>query len=291
MRKSILLLVATMMVSYSCYAQAYNLTDTELKQHLNFSITSNHESTHYIRPLVINAKNISGKRIKVTIDNGLIFVPEDKDFQPFVITRQEVITLNPGQQVKRELYGMCTNSSLSSPYDELTYVVGERADSSLVRLTRWIEKDSLYNAEAQYAVWALTCNRRLEDIVGFDTLLVNDFIHYLADVTKQETPPPPDPNDYRRNYYYTKYKRTMSGEFNCSYPDTRAVSIAMFNKDNVIVRELYNNPEMPPGNHKLSFEFDASVYDDDYYFIRVIENGSISIDLKLETLKQPGGQG
>lgn len=291
MKTSFLLVMTLFVVIESGVSQVLNLTDAGINKQIEFKITGNLESTHYIKPLVINAKNLTGRQITLKIENGLIFNPEQENYQPIVVTREELITLLPDQTVEKEIYGMCINSYLNAPDEELTYHPAAIADSNLVNLTRWIEKDSLYNTEAQYAVWALTNDKELEEIAGFDTTLVDQLVNYVAEVTDQEPPPPPDEDDYLRNYYSKSFTRKMSGEFSCYYYDTRSVSIAMFNKDGVVVRELYNNPQMPAGDHRLTFEFDATIYDDDYYFIRVIENGNIAINMKMENPKRTDTRG
>jgi len=290
MKKSLFLLFLVATVAYS-QPKVVKLNDPLLQNQVAFQITGNPDSPHYVRPLILKAKNISSSPVTIQIENGLMLTPEDVDFQPIVITREELIALKPDQEITKELYGMCTKSFLVSPRDDIAYIPGALADTDLIRLTKMIGKDSLQNIEAQHAVWAIVDDMPIEDIAGFDTTLVSDLVEVVADVTGQMIPEPPAEDDYRRNYYSRNFSRRMSGEFNCTYYDTRSVSIAMFNKDGVVVRELYNNPQMLPGHHVLEFEFDATHFNDEYYFIRVIDDGEISINMKIETLGNPGGRG
>ena len=63
---------------------------------------------------------------------------------------------------------------------------------------------------------------------------------------------------------------------------TSAVTIGLFNEDNIIVRELLNKPQTPRGEHKLNFEFDMAAYTDPVYFVRLIIDGEIKLSFKLE---------
>ncbi len=288
----IALLSALAIISYKpVTGQTHNLSDPEINSYINFTITGNPGSTHYISPLILNARNISANPVQVIIENGQIFSPERYGFQPFVIVREEVLTLSPGESINKELYGMCMDSKLRAPRSATVYRVTAKADSALLALTQKIERESLFTTEAQYAVWALTSNHSLADVVGFDTALVSDLVGFLAETTGQELPPAPTEDDYLRNYHHTAYrfKRTMGGEFTARSHKVRSLSIAMFNADDVVVRELYNNPELQPGSHKLTFEFDATVYDEDHYFVKVIEDGTVIMNMKVETPIPPGG--
>lgn len=290
MKNSLFLLFFVAIVA-SAQPPVVKFNDPNLKNRVEFQITGNPDSPHYVRPLLLKATNISAVPITFQIDNGMMLNPEDDGFQPIVITREELIALKPGQKVVTELYGMCTEASLMAPLDEIVYHPGGMADTGLVKLTSRIGKDSLHNIEAQFAVWGIADDMPIDDIAGFDTTLVNDLVEIVAEVTGQMIPEPPAEDDYRRNYYSRNFSRKMGGEFKCTYYDTRSVSIAMFNKDGVVVRELYNNPQMPPGHHVLEFEFDATHFNDEYYFIRVIDDGEVSINMKIETLGTPGGRG
>nr|NQU88827.1 hypothetical protein [Bacteroidota bacterium] len=82
--------------------------------------------------------------------------------------------------------------------------------------------------------------------------------------------------------YCTSYKVKMGGEFQYDLYETRSITIAMFDKDNIVVRELYKNQEVLPGPHHLKFNFDATAFEDEYYFVKVIDNGEIVINMKID---------
>jgi len=81
----------------------------------------------------------------------------------------------------------------------------------------------------------------------------------------------------------------MSGEFSYNLYENRSITIAMFDKDNIVVRELYKNTVEKPGDHKLKFEFDATAYTDDFYYLKVIDNGDVAIEMKVEIPKRDRG--
>jgi hypothetical protein len=220
----------------------------------------------------------------------LVLQANDSSYQNFVVTKEEILSLKPGQVTEIQLYAMCLESYDASPDVTSVYHPSKLADSSLLGLTRKIEKEELFNFEAQTAVWALSCKYPIDYITGFDTVLTRQLIGYVADETGQELPPPPAPDDYERNYYSTStYKLKMSGEFSYNLYENRSITIAMFDKDNIVVRELYKNTVEKPGDHKLKFEFDATAYTDDFYYLKVIDNGDVAIEMKVEIPKRDRG--
>jgi hypothetical protein len=290
MRAFIFIISVIVLFPFAGKSQTRSLTEAEKQKLIQFSIHGNEGSTHYIRPLLLEVKNISNSITNLKVENGLVLQANDSSYQNFVVTKEEILSLKPGQVTEIQLYAMCLESYDASPDVTSVYHPSKLADSSLLGLTRKIEKEELFNFEAQTAVWALSCKYPIDYITGFDTVLTRQLIGYVADETGQELPPPPAPDDYERNYYSTStYKLKMSGEFSYNLYENRSITIAMFDKDNIVVRELYKNTVEKPGDHKLKFEFDATAYTDDFYYLKVIDNGDVAIEMKVDIPKRDRG--
>jgi len=291
MKNSLVFLLVLLLWAFAGHAQVRSLSNPEQLKGVTFSIRGNPESTHYMRPLVLRAKNNSAKEVQVKIDNGLMLIAGDEAYQNFVVTDEEILAIGPGRMMEKEIGAMCTESYDAAPDGDVVYAVGSLADTSLLKLTQRIERDSLYGYEAQTAVWALCGNRGLDEIVGYDTTLTRQLTEYVAEATGREMPPPPAEDDYLRNYYapVTTYKLTMTGEFSYNLFDESAIIIALVNKDNVVVRELFNNPKEKPGDYKRTYTFDATAYTDDFYFVKMIENGEVVVNMKIDTPKRDRG--
>lgn len=291
MKKSIVLLLCVTFWASSIYAQVKSLSNPDELKGIVFSVRGNPESTHYHKPLILNVINNSAREVQLKIDNGLMMIAGDESYQNFVVTDEETVAIGPGKTIEKEITALCTESNDAAPGQEVAYKVGTFADSSLLALARKIEKDEIWGYEAQTAVWALCGGRQLEDIVGYDTTLTRQLTEFVAAATGQEMPPPPDEDDYLRNYYapVTTYKLTMSGEFSYNLFNESSIIIALFNKDNVVVRELFNNPSENPGDYKRKYSFDATAYTDDFYYVKMIENGEVVLNMKIDTPKRNRG--
>jgi len=290
MRAIIFIISVVFLLPFTAKSQTLNLTTAEKQNLIRFSINGNESSTHYIRPLLLHMQNISNVNASIKIDNGLVLQASDSGFQNFVVTKEEFLALKPGEEKEIQLYAMCLESSDASPNQSSLYRPSSLATTELLGLTRRIEKEELFNYEAQTAVWALSCKYPIDFITGFDTVLTRQLIKYVADATGQPIPPAPAPDDYERNYYSTStYKLKMGGEFSYNLYENHSITIAMFDKDNIVVRELYKNPKEKPGDHKLKFEFDATAYTDDFYYLKVIDNGDVAIEMKVDIPKRNRG--
>jgi len=250
---------------------------------ISCSVKVNPGSTHYIKPLAITVKNNKSTPIALKVPNGMQFFPLDSSYQNLITTQEELLTLNPEKSVTIPLYAMCTEHSDRAPAPDVHYNLGKQANDKVTKLTQYIEKQKLHDPLGQSAVWAMTSGTPLEDITGFDTTAARQLIKYVANALGKPIPPPPAPDDSRRNYYSTNYSRTMSGYFNYNFPKTMAVTIALFNKDNIVVRELYRNTKETPGSHKLEYKFDATLYNDSFYYLRLIADGEIILSSTVKT--------
>ncbi len=275
--------------AFIAHAQVMNLSHPESLRGVGFSIKGYSGASHYHSPLKIKLKNHTTDPQTVQIDPGQIMISKIESKQNFVITKQEIIALAPKQSRTINLHAMCIERSDGAPNDYTSYDPGPMADSNLRMLVEKIAADGLYGYEAQTAVWVMVGDYSLNQIVGFDTTAVRNLAYLVADAQGVEPPPPPDPDDYTRNYYTTSYtyKIRMGGEFSYNLYEEREIIIAMFDVDGIVVRELYKDQNCPAGDHNMEFDFDATEYTDDKYFVRLIEDGEIMLELEVNVPERP----
>jgi len=256
------------------------------------TITGNKESTHYIKPIFIDVKNKRNVPVSIKISNGMQFEPTDSSYQNMIVTRQELFALNPGGSIKIPLYAMCTENHDRAPNETTFYKPLKTAKGNLLKLTQMVESKKIFDPLGQSAVWAMTYNSPLEDIVGYDTTTARQLVRFVAVALGKKAPPPPHLDDTYRNYYapVESYKVTMSGKFEYKFNKPKAITIAMFNKDNIVVRELFRNPRVEPGLHVLEYKFDATQYKDEFYYIRLLADGDILLTGKMNMNKDDGDE-
>lgn len=251
-------------------------------KNVTFEVVGNQESTHYMQPVKIAITNTSNELLTIRIPNGQLFKTTSEDVQDVIITREELIALGPGQKQTLPLYAMCVQQNKSGANDFESYELGEMATGNLAKLSQEIEKRKDFNTLGQYAVWTLTDGDHLNNISGFDreeALYLKTFVAGLMGVPVPEY----DPDDYLTNYENPGLiQRAVKSRFKFRFSEESAVTIAMFDEDNIVVRELYNNPNEPAGEHYLEFEYDVEVYTDKAYYVRLIRDEEIKVSMKME---------
>lgn len=246
---------------------------------ISCNFQGNDESPHYYQPVVANFTNLTNETFNIRIANGLTFKSKSDEHQDVVITQEELITMAPTESSKKPLFGMCIQKYNRAPSASTEYILNGMSSENLNVLTKKIEKLQSYDTAGQNAIWNLTDDGSLADIVGYDIdagAPLRNYMAELLDIPEEEIPVFTSPEE-------TLIKRTAGGNFKYKFSKTSAVTIGMFNDKDIIVKELFNNPETPAGEHHLEYEFDTLVHPDDVYYIRLIINGQIKINFEMKT--------
>ena len=260
--------------------ETYDLATAVEKNLIRCTITGNDESPHYYQPISIDITNLTDKEIIITIPNGQKFKTEKN--QDIVITREEMIAVSGKGSVKQPMFGMCIQKYNAAPDSNEIYTIGGLATGNLASLTTEIQKQEAFNTIGQYSIWTLTDDNTLTDIDGFDVKEASLMREYVAELLDLPVPEIVPSNFIPEESEPILTKRSVGGKFRYKFSKTSAVTIGMFNDKNIIVKELYNNPTTKPGEHHLSYEFDTMIYPDEIYYIRLIIDGQIKLNMEMK---------
>lgn len=242
-------------------------------------IHGNSTSTHYLEPVVAIFTNLSDESVSFVIDNGDMFIPSDSAYQNIVATRQETVELKPKEKKVIKIKGMCTEQSDMSGNDNISYSFKPSGNENLRKLAAYIGENKYQTSAAQYAVWSLMNNNDINSIYSSDSTEETNLKKFMASLTgktyKVKT------NDYRYNYY-SPPREKVGGNFEYNFSRPQDVQIAMFDKNGILVRELFNQKKVAPGEHQLNFEFDSSVSTDDVYFFKLIAMNEVLVSQKWD---------
>ena len=277
-----MILFCTLLIS-TISAKEVTLTEAIKNKLVECTITGNPNGTHYSKPLLIKLKNLKSD-VTINVDNGLIFNAEDSSYQDIVVTSNLMVYLKQGQSKTYVVEGMCIEEHNSAPRNTVVYKTGPMADEKLKKLTLFIQEKKYFNQTAQQAVWVMRGSRNINNISGYSTDGWEEIVKYTASLLNVPVPEKPKFDDYERNYNASPSKLTMQGSFEIDYPVKSKATVGMFNKQGIIVRELYNNPEHPAGLRKIEFEFDASYFTDPVYDFKMIINGEVLMEQEIKIL-------
>jgi len=262
-------------------AQPVTYDDALALKKITATAYANGGSTHYQQPVVVELKNITAENLEVTLPVGRYFKSEDTTDQNFVSTEPLLFTLAPGQVQKLPVSAMCVNHHKGAPGTGMAYAIKKPATEKLAKTADYIYRRRLSGSYlGQTVMWCVSDGEPLEDVFGYERTEVDDALKFLSALTGKAIPKPPAADDYIHNPRAAP-KIRVGGNFEFRFSQPKAVHIAMFDGQNIAVRELYNNPNEPAGEHKVSFEFDGSVYNQGTYYIRFLADNRILMQQKM----------
>ncbi|MGQ3014790.1 MAG: hypothetical protein ACT6QS_13860 [Flavobacteriales bacterium] len=266
--------------------QWFQATPVELgtalaQKKIQAEVVSNSKSAHYQNPVLLTLRNTSSGSLEVNIPAGSLFTPGDTTHQGYMSNRDMLVQLAPGESKSVAVSAMCIHAHRASPFNEAPYKYAGKATGKLLQVAELVRDMELYESvTGQLAVWTVSDNEPLEDVTSFNENTRSGLVNRLAAITGRPVPPPPAPDDYERNLQVNP-RIKIGGNYDFRLSSTKAIHIAMFNSQNVVVRELYNNPAEPPGQKHIDFFFDADIYQDEVYYFRLLADGVIKLETEM----------
>lgn len=269
------LIIATLLFYCHCtFADTLTLSQALKSNKVKCNFEGNSNSTHYLNPLQVSLISNENKTHTIVIETGQQFVSSDSSLQNLVIVKRETILLAPYQKKTSLLSAMCIEEYDAAPRNNIAYAEGKMSTGFLLELAKLIDKQKYFDIAAQQAIWCLTNKASIENIDGFDSAEVRALQQLVSKATGQAMP------KYvaSKNYSQPVITDSLEGSFTYNVRENSNVLIAMFDKDNRVVRELYRNNNESTGKKNFHFAFDSSIYRDEVYYIRLLINGEKRIE-------------
>lgn len=252
-----------------------------LKQHLiTVSGQYNEKSVHYLRPVVLTIVSLVSKPLKLKIESGDLMEPADSNCQTMMVVRDTFFVIK--QKSVIEPYAMCIEPSDGAGRAGLKYTFIPNKNLKLIEIAKFINDNKYHDGIGQQAVWCVADKHKsLLDINGYDSISRLKLITRVVAITGKKMP---SKNELRQGYenYIRIPQETLGGSFEFKFSDTKKVHIAMFNAQGIVVRELYYNANEKSGVHKINFEFDYTVYTDEYYDIKLIADDEVMLTSRVD---------
>ena len=257
-----------------------------LKKALELNIVSatikgNDESPHYFNPLILELKNLTHVSLSILIMPGDIFKSDDPEYQDILITKFERIEIKAGTTLRIPLFGMCIQEFNSAPGSEQKYSLAERGGDDLSLLANRINKEKAFNIAAQQAVWSVTDGYPLDKIGNLSDEQSDQAREMVAGLESSDTTVTRGLT-IRRNNNNGLIKRQMDGNFKYRISKESEVHIALFNEQNIVVKELFNDTAVTAGEHDFRYTMNEYIDPTKYYYVRLIIDGEIKINFEMK---------
>ncbi|MEZ4979917.1 MAG: hypothetical protein R2772_11570 [Chitinophagales bacterium] len=267
-------------LTFTQAAFAVNIIQAAKNNQISYSIYGNADGTHYHTPVMIEVQNLTSTNLNLDLDNGYMLEAEDSSNQNFVLTQDLIFVLKPKEKKQLPIYAMCIERGDAAPDVEDSYRFSSKANPDLVLFSDFIEKQKLFEPTAQFLMWDLADGDYYADnpITGFELdgdgnvyavsqIGSNKVILGSADEMEEEE---------------STYQKLVHGSFTMNLSKPKNIHIAMFNANNVIVKELYRNPKTPTGTTELEYSFDSLEYPEPEYFVKLIIDGEVQFARRIQ---------
>lgn len=263
----------------SSILQAQTISDLQKSGSIKCYTIGNDSSVHYAKPLAIRLVNAAKTKLDVKIPAGFVFVATDSSYQNIVITESVVATLQPGQTKQISLRGMCMERSDHAPSGTCHYNPEKMASEKIVKLAQFIEKNKFWSPAGQNAMWTLINDEPLYAISSLDTTQAAILQKYLSELTGKKIEEIPEDQSYLYDYQVKPHKVIVGGEVEFDMKHKIMVVWALYSEDGILLREMYNGPV--EGHQTLSFEYDAEVYSDPVYYLKLVADDKVLYNKRL----------
>ncbi|MCE3280998.1 MAG: hypothetical protein K0S44_3189 [Bacteroidetes bacterium] len=231
----------------------------------------------------MKVQNLSNESLCLKVETGRRFDSKIDTQQDILVTKEENMMLAAKQQKTCDVFGMCCQANNSSPAANSIFNVGKMADSSLIKLAMFIDKNNYHtDYSAQQAVWSVSDNNSIGSIDGAKDEDVKKLRNYVSQLTGRPIP-----------LYNVHYKQqddmsvagrvvNIDGVFKYELNIDNKVTIAIYNSEGKIVQLLIQNQPHEDGEYKLFYTFNTSKLPSGTYYARMSTDGAVVKEEKID---------
>lgn len=228
-------------------------------------------------------QNLTNKKLDLRLEAGRRLDSKHQNEQDILVTKEQEIFVNANQLKSVNVFGMCCQAHNSSPGEKHEYEVGHLADSSLVKLAMFIDKNKYYAASsAQQSVWVVSDNNSIGCINDDDKEVKNNLRIFVSQLTGK--PIPLYDVTYQSGNDGSAMGRAVriEGIFDYSLPTTCHATMAIYNESGEIVQLIFKDLQSDKGEYKHYYTFRTKDLPQGTYYARVNADGMLQKQMKIE---------
>jgi hypothetical protein len=221
--------------------------------------------------------------LHLNVNPGLRLDSKDETQQDILVTKEQEIYLAAKQQRSFNIFGMCCQAHNSAPVKNSVYMIGRSADSNLVKLASFIDKNNYSSSHtAQQAVWVVSDNNSIASIVDGTNEEINKLRKYVSDITGRPIP--------KYNVYYKQQDNSdiggtvnkVEGVLDYSLNINNYVTIGIYDSSGKLIQLLFQQRPHESGDYKLYYTFKTHNLPGGTYYARMSMDGAIMKEEKIE---------
>ncbi len=227
-------------------------------------------------------KNISQKPITISIERGRLLHPDNKEMQDILVTQSIVVTLPVKAEKQLLINGMCCKAGNTPPSPGMTFKTGKMADSSLIRITQYIDQNKLYKDPAsQHAVWVLSDQKRIE---GIDVTVPSNkpLIELVCKLKHTVKPVYSIEYEQEPGMAFSGKAVKVKGFFKTVVEDRSGLTMALYDSDGKQLSADHIPGPPVAGTYNFEYAFKVKGFSSGTYYGKVIIDGKVKSEVMLE---------
>jgi hypothetical protein len=228
-------------------------------------------------------QNTSNQTVNLKVEVGRRLDSKDNNQQDILVTKPEEFFVYSKQQKIVDVYGMCCQAHNSCPEKNSAYSIGKLADTNLIKLAGFIDKNKYYtNFSAQQAVWVLSDNNSLASISGGNKDDITNLRNYVSKITGKIIPPYDITYRQESDRDVQGRANKIEGVFEYMVPMNGSVTIGIYDEQGRLVQMLIQNVTHEKGLCKLYYVFRTRNLTPGTYYARMDMDGMLEKEMKIE---------
>jgi len=231
----------------------------------------------------MKVQNLTGRNLELKIEAGRKLDSKNQEQQDILVTREQEFFVNANQPKTINVFGMCCQANNSAPTANFEYSLGYMADSNLIKMSRFIDKNKYYsNYSAQQSVWVVSDNNSIGSIDDEDKEVKNNLRNFVSKLTGKLIPL--YEISYRSGNDGTAMGRavTIDGVLDYTLLHTCHSTLAIYNERGEVVQLIFENLQSDKGDYKHYFTFRTKDLPKGIYYAKVNADGLLQKEMKIE---------
>jgi hypothetical protein len=224
---------------------------------IDLSISGTSSSTHYLMPIELKITNNTRDILDIKIPAGLHFQSIDENDQDIISTQRQIVKVAPNSYKNVQIEGVCIQQLNRAPSSSSKFTLAKTAPKKMYELAQFIDQKQIRGAIAQDAMWVISDGNDLSSIIGLSPKHEQELLNKTASIMEL---PPVKIEDFKRwkkERVEPVYTSSITGYYKFEFPRKTRVNIAVFNENNVLIKEIINQ-EVEAGFHKIDYQLETT---------------------------------
>ncbi len=294
MKKVVFIIIAfitiTKLSSGSVSGNSYLITDAINKKLIKVIVsgrgyTPENTSAYWGKCINLRIKNLTYGKLEIKMESGRKLKCVYDSVQDMIITKTEMISLNPSESSDFTIYAMCGELSNGSPSASSLYKFGNFVEDKLLKVVKMIEELEVQNDAGQAAIWVFTDNMSPDNIRTYSgdkdrAKKLQEYVYALKGINKKET-------GYIYDYSYPKADSNyvkFEGEIQWIMKSPGKVSFILYDNFGNKIRTIFEDVEFGVGLQSYRYKLpDLVLAKGELYWLRLKSAGTKIKEISIQT--------